>query len=176
MASRALALWRLEARLPSVQHAAKSGPGDGGSPRLRTLSVAGYLLMVAGLVGLIATRSLFSRSPVVIAVQSVAVCLMIWARISFGRRSFHAAGNPTEGGLVTWGPYHYIRHPIYTAVTLFVSAGAAGNPSWTAALLGALVWAGALARIFCEEILVTARYPEYREYAARTWRMIPFVF
>jgi hypothetical protein len=30
--------------------------------------------------------------------------------------------------------------------------------------------------MFCEEQLVTARYPEYREYALKTARMIPFVF
>jgi protein-S-isoprenylcysteine O-methyltransferase Ste14 len=31
-------------------------------------------------------------------------------------------------------------------------------------------------RIFCEEVLVTARYPEYRQYAATSRRMIPYVF
>jgi protein-S-isoprenylcysteine O-methyltransferase Ste14 len=36
--------------------------------------------------------------------------------------------------------------------------------------------AGSLVRIHGEEILVTARYPEYTQYQARTWRMIPFVY
>jgi protein-S-isoprenylcysteine O-methyltransferase Ste14 len=36
--------------------------------------------------------------------------------------------------------------------------------------------AGAVVRILCEEALVTARYPEYAQYKARTWRMIPFVY
>jgi protein-S-isoprenylcysteine O-methyltransferase Ste14 len=31
-------------------------------------------------------------------------------------------------------------------------------------------------RIFCEETLVAARYPEYAQYKATTWRMIPYVF
>ena len=39
-----------------------------------------------------------------------------------------------------------------------------------------LVLGGALLRIYCEELLVTVRYPEYRQYAATTWRMIPYVF
>ena len=30
--------------------------------------------------------------------------------------------------------------------------------------------------LFCEEALVSAQYPEYQEYAARTWRMVPYVF
>jgi len=39
-----------------------------------------------------------------------------------------------------------------------------------------MVLAGAVVRIWCEEKLVAARYPEYGQYAATTWRMIPYVF
>ena len=91
---------------------------------LKTLSVVGFLLMIAGMLGLLATRSLLSPAPVVIAVQLAAVGLMIWARTTFGMRSFHASADPTAGGLVTTGPYRFVRHPIYTAVCLFAFAGA----------------------------------------------------
>ena len=143
---------------------------------LKALSLVCYAAMVGGLLGLLATRSLLSPSPIVVALQLVAVLLMIWARVTFGRRSFHLAANPTGGGLVTTGPYRFIRHPIYTAVCLFTTAGAAAHLSWTTLLFCAVVWGGALARIFCEEHLLKFRYPEYRQYAARTSRMIPFVF
>ena len=140
---------------------------------LKVLSVLGYLAMVGGLVGLLVTRNLLSPAAWVLAPQAAAVALMIWARISFGRRSFHLAANPTAGGLVTTGPYRFIRHPIYTAVCLFVTAGVVTHVSWIALPLLALVGAGAIARIFCEERLLMARYPEYRQYAAATSRMIP---
>jgi protein-S-isoprenylcysteine O-methyltransferase Ste14 len=65
-------------------------------------------------------RKVFSGSPYVIAAQSAALLLFLWARVTFGRRSFHLMANPTEGGLVTTGPYRYIRHPIYTAMCLFI--------------------------------------------------------
>jgi protein-S-isoprenylcysteine O-methyltransferase Ste14 len=143
---------------------------------LKAISVLGYLAMMGGLVGLLLTRSLLSASPLVIIPQVAATALMIWARITFGRRSFHLAANPTAGGLVTTGPYRFIRHPIYTGVCLFVTAGAAAHLSWATVLLTGLVWSGAVGRMFCEEHLVVARYPEYRQYAATTSRMIPFVF
>jgi protein-S-isoprenylcysteine O-methyltransferase Ste14 len=78
--------------------------------------------------------------------------------------------------LVTTGPYRFIRHPIYTAVGLFITAGATAHLSWRTFLLCALVWGGAIVRMLCEERLVVKRYPEYRQYAATTSRMIPFVF
>jgi len=140
------------------------------------ISVLGYLLMAAGLLGLIEMHALFSSSPAVIAVQCLAVTLMLWARLTFGRRSFHAAANPTEGGLVTSGPYRYIRHPIYTAVVLFSLAGVLAHLSLPAAGFELAVFLGALTRMLLEERLLRAAYPEYADYAARTKRMLPWVF
>ncbi len=143
---------------------------------LNAISTLGLVAMVAGLIALLLTRRLFSPFPLVVAVQIGAVVLMAWARITFGRRSFHFAADPTQGGLVTTGPYRYIRHPIYTAVCLFVTAGAAAHLSLTTVLLLAVVWGGAIARMLCEEQLLVQKYPEYQQYAARTPRMLPFLF
>jgi protein-S-isoprenylcysteine O-methyltransferase Ste14 len=143
---------------------------------LKTLSIIGYTGMIVGLLGLLATRTLFSSSPLVISAQVLALLLFFWARFTFGRRSFHVVADPTEGGLVTGGPYRYIRHPIYAAFCLFTSAGVAAHWSWSAGLCGALVLGSAVLRIFCEESLVAARYPEYAQYSVTTWRMIPYVY
>jgi len=143
---------------------------------LKALSIIGYIGMVGGLVGLLAMQELFSSSPLVIFLQAVAVLLVLWARVTFGRRSYHVVADPTEGGLVTGGPYRFIRHPIYAAMSLFAWAGVAGHWSWNASLCGALVLASAVIRIRCEEALVAARYSEYAQYKTTTWRMIPYVY
>lgn len=142
----------------------------------KAFSAAGYLAMVGGLLGLVFSRNLFSASPFVLAPQALAVLLMLWARFTFGRRSFHAVANPTEGGLVTTGPYRFIRHPIYTAVCLFVLPAVIAHWSVVSVVCGILVLAAALLRIFLEEKMLIARYPEYRQYAARTPRMLPLIF
>ena len=132
--------------------------------------------MVGAVLGLVAANSLVARSPAGIAVQVAALALMAWARLTFGRRSFHAAANPTAGGLVTTGPYRFIRHPIYASACLFVWAGILSNWSVLAGLLGVVLFAGAYIRMLCEERLVVAAYPEYREYARTTRRIVPYVF
>src|SRR5436190_1512228 len=143
---------------------------------LKSLSIIGYIGMIGALLGLLATRTLFSSSPLVISVQVLALVLFLWARVTFGRRSYHVVADPTEGGLVTSGPYRYIRHPIYTAFCLFTLAGVAAHWSWSSGLGGGLILSSAVLRIFCEEALVGERYPEYAQYKARTWRMIPYVY
>ena len=142
----------------------------------RALSRVGYIAMGAGMTGLLFTGRIFSASPLAIVVQAVAVAIFVSARLAFGRRSFHVSADPTAGALIRSGPYRWIRHPIYTAVCLFAWAGIAANGSTGALLLGALLSAGAVLRIVCEERLLIARYPEYREYAGSTNRMVPFVF
>ena len=143
---------------------------------LNVISICAFLLMVAGALGLFCAHSLFSYSPFVIVPQATAVALMVWARITFGFRSFHAAANPTKGGLVTNGPYKFVRHPIYAAICLFTFAGALAHISLTAAFLLLLIFVGAFVRLLVEEHLLIKRYPEYRDYASRVKRLLPFVF
>jgi protein-S-isoprenylcysteine O-methyltransferase Ste14 len=140
------------------------------------LPVIGVVCMLGGLAGLVITPALFSTSAVGIIVQVLAVGLMLWARAAFGSRSFHAAAAPVAGGLVTAGPYGFIRHPIYTAICLFAWAGAL--PSGVPAALGfaALVTAGAIMRMIAEEHLLVQVYPEYTVYAEKTKRMVPGMF
>jgi len=143
---------------------------------LKAISLSSLALMVLAILGLFASDSLFSSSPAVIGVQCLAAALMIWARLTFGLRSFHPAANPTKGGLVTTGPYRFIRHPIYTAGCLFTWASIFSHLSLKALALGLLMILGALGRMLCEERLVAQKYPAYRDYARLTKRMIPYIF
>ena len=132
-------------------------------------------MLTIAVLSLLLRHSLFAGHPLGVAVQVLAGALMLAARLAFGARSFHAGANPTEGGLVTRGPYRFIRHPIYAAILLFVWAGALSHASIPSLAAAALASAGIAVRIAAEERLVVARYPEYAEYAARTKRVIPFI-
>jgi protein-S-isoprenylcysteine O-methyltransferase Ste14 len=140
------------------------------------LSIVGFIMMGGGLVGLALGRAIVSAAPLVIACQVLAVGLMIWARAKFGRRSFHATAIPTEGVLVTNGPYRFIRHPIYASVCLFAWASSLGHPSVLSIAMAMLISVGAGIRISTEESMLLERYADYAAYAARTKRVVPFVF
>ena len=131
--------------------------------------------MVAGLAWMMARGEVIGRSIPAIAVQMAAVALMIAARITFGSRSFHAAANPTAGGLVTTGPYAWLRHPIYAAILYFVWSTALDHHRWQSLTAAAIVTAGAIVRMLAEETLLVQRYPEYAAYRSRTARVIPFL-
>ena len=133
-------------------------------------------MKIGALLGSIALGYALSSAVAVIGLQVCAVALMLWARLTFGMRSFHAGAEPTSGGLVTNGPYAYIRHPIYTAICLFMWPPAIAHSTWASVGLTAVLTAGAVLRMLGEESLLAVQYPEYAAYAARTKRMIPFVY
>jgi protein-S-isoprenylcysteine O-methyltransferase Ste14 len=91
-------------------------------------SLIALIVAIAGLYILIRNHLLLSWHPLTIAIQVFAVALMIWARITFGIRSFHGTANTTEGKLVTNGPYKYWRHPIYASIIYFIWASVIAYP------------------------------------------------
>jgi protein-S-isoprenylcysteine O-methyltransferase Ste14 len=81
---------------------------------------------------------------------------------------------PTDrGALTTGGLYRFVRHPIYSgalAIVLGVGLRSGNRASVPVALL-AIVFFDAKAR--WEERLLSERYVDYADYAARTPRFVP---
>ena len=140
---------------------------------MRTLSLLGLFLATIGMVGLLLAHALFATGWLGLAVQVAAALLMAWARFTFGRRSFHATAEPTAGGLVTSGPYRYVRHPIYAAILYFAWAGALSHPGLLPLALASAATVGLVLRMRAEETLLIERYPDYGSYGGRTWRVFP---
>jgi protein-S-isoprenylcysteine O-methyltransferase Ste14 len=139
------------------------------------LSIAATVILIAAMICLYWLDALFSTAPPVIAVQIMAMLLMAWARLTFGRRSFYFAAAPTSQKLITHGAYKLIRHPIYAAIWLFSWAGVAAHLSVISGILAVVVLASLTVRILCEESCLRREFADYPAYTKRTARLIPFI-
>ncbi len=144
------------------------------SPRIRSL--LGTITLVAAIGILCLRNEAFGTNPLTIGMQVGAFVLMVWARLVFGMRSFNATAGPTEGGLITRGPYGLVRNPIYAAVLLFLAGSLAAYPDFLHAGLFVLGIVAVFVRILAEEGELRARYgAEYEAYTRRVRRLVPWV-
>jgi len=100
----------------------------------------------------------------------------IWARIHIGRNWGTPMTQKDDPELVTSGPYHLVRHPIYSGI-LVAGVGTAVALSWL--WLTAVVLAGVyfLYSATVEERYMAAQFPDkYPAYKRSTKMLVPFIF
>jgi protein-S-isoprenylcysteine O-methyltransferase Ste14 len=135
-----------------------------------------YALLVVPLTFLVVTKRMFSPAPLAVAFLVAGLALVVWARLAFGWRSLHAGSDATKGGLVTSGPYRWVRHPIYAGVMLALAGVVIGHHDASTIVAVAIIVAALGVRIAAEERSVVRMYPEYASYARRTKRLVPWLF
>jgi protein-S-isoprenylcysteine O-methyltransferase Ste14 len=136
--------------------------------------VAGFL----GAFGLLGLNLLPSRTDAALAWTAAALALLAhaWmiAALAWLGRSFSIL--PEARRLVTTGPYALVRHPLYLAETLAALALVLVHWSAVAALAGVAWFAVQVARMFAEERVLEAAFPEYGDYRRRVRRLLPGVW
>ena len=106
------------------------------------------------------------------------IALRWWAIIHLGRFFTVNVAIASDHRVVDDGPYRLIRHPSYTGALLSFLGYGLSTGNWLACLLlVAPVTAAFLRRMTIEEqALVKALGEPYRAYAARTKRLLPFLY
>ena len=100
----------------------------------------------------------------------------IWARVHLGRNWGTPMSQKDDPELVTSGPYHLVRHPIYSGL-LVAGIGTAVALSWLwliAVILGGIYFVYSAT---VEERNMAEQFPEaYPAYRRSTKMLVPFVF
>jgi protein-S-isoprenylcysteine O-methyltransferase Ste14 len=100
----------------------------------------------------------------------------IWARLHIGRNWGTPMTQKDEPELVTSGPYHVVRHPIYSGI-LVAGVGTAVALSWRWLTAVALAGVYFLYSATVEERYMTEQFPDsYPAYKRSTKMLVPFVF
>jgi protein-S-isoprenylcysteine O-methyltransferase Ste14 len=153
-------------------------------PRDRTDSLIPLALLLAVPVSVIdRLYGPASRLPSVISFISLLACaaaivLGLSARFTLGEAYRPRVTAQPGIQLVRWGPYKWVRHPMYSAALIW----SVGWPLIISSLIGAavtlIILVPALARrIQSEEADLRREFgQEYLSYCFQTWRIIPFIY
>ncbi len=100
----------------------------------------------------------------------------IWARVHIGRNWGTPMSLKDDPELVTSGPYHLVRHPIYSGI-LIAGVGTAVALSWLWLIAVGLAGAYFVYSATVEERNMAREFPEaYPAYRRSTKMLVPFVF
>lgn len=99
--------------------------------------------------------------------------LIYWVFHSLGRNVSETTLTKSDQTLVTSGPYHWVRHPLYSAsLAIFFLLGLVAA-NWLLAGLVAIAAFGIRFVVAEEEAKLRAEFPEYEQYMTRTGRFVP---
>ena len=79
--------------------------------------------------------------------------------------------------VISTGPYHYVRHPLYASALLFFLGTPLLLGSWYGLLFAPVLIAGMAVRAILEERMLREELPGYDAYMAQVkYRLIPYVW
>jgi len=152
-----------------------------------TIKAAWALILGSCVTGFFLARHIIvlnwpAHSPVIICVAVLflvgGVALRIWAIRHLGRLFTVDVGIQQGHEVIQDGPYRFVRHPSYSGSLLALVGVGCLTFNWLGLILIATctLWAYAL-RIQVEEKALFAEFGrKYADYAARTKRLIPWVY
>jgi len=143
---------------------------------IKYISKFALLVLVISIIIMLVTGNFLSESPFIIIGQLLSVGFSIWARRSFPKERFSIHAEPSNGFLLTKGPYKYVRHPMYTSALFLIWISIAGHLSILTVTIGVIVTTVILIRIINEEQLLSLRFHDYKEYRLKTKTIIPFLY
>jgi protein-S-isoprenylcysteine O-methyltransferase Ste14 len=135
-----------------------------------------FAACAAALVAAAALRSpdASASTTALLAGDALAVVSCIWLLASVLALGRCFGILPEARGLVTRGPYRFVRHPVYLGELAACCGLVLGAPTaWNLTAAGVMLVAQ-LVRMRLEESALEGAFPEYGAYAARTPRILPW--
>ena len=118
-----------------------------------------------------------AANPILFIVFIIAMLLGLFAFYNMGSKNYSPFPHPRAGAkLVQLGIYKYIRHPMYTSVMLIGLVLFLTSPTFLGFVTLTLLIGVLYIKANMEEELLTKMHSQYKDYAAKTKKFIPFVF
>ncbi len=113
----------------------------------------------------------------VIVFVILGVALGLWAIQTMRLGNFNISPLPKPGGImIARGPYHFIRHPMYTAILLVCWPMVLGHFSWWRLGFVVALTLVLVIKLHLEESYLKKTFVAYQEYSLTSKKLIPFVW
>jgi protein-S-isoprenylcysteine O-methyltransferase len=113
-----------------------------------------------------------------VAVMVGGLAVRLWSQAVLGRYYTSTLRQAADQPVLASGPYRLLRHPGYAGMLLAWLGAGLATANWAVALALALLMVVAYSyRIAAEEAMLLGAFGDrYRQYMARTWRLVPYIY
>ena len=106
-----------------------------------------------------------------------AILVVLWAIVTMQKSKLRILPEPSaDATLITNGPYHLIRHPMYTAILLGCAGLLISKFSWIRLVMAVTLAMVLIVKLIWEERMLSQKFDGYKEYMKHTKRLLPFIF
>jgi len=138
---------------------------------------AQFTLIVAFAAAVFFDPSLLMQPPAALAWAGLAICLVglaiiAWALRTMGKVMQVSPEPKAEGHLITGGVYRWLRHPMYTGMTLIVIGLSMRRPTTWTVVAGVALVVMLHFKARYEERMLAARYADYDAYRKGTFGIL----
>jgi protein-S-isoprenylcysteine O-methyltransferase Ste14 len=110
------------------------------------------------------------------AVTLAGLLFAIWARVTIGSNWSRSVTIKQNHELITTGPYHFVRHPIYTGLLTAFAGSAFATTEVRGILAFLLVFLSLGYKLRLEERFMRSQFGEtYIDYSRRTAALVPWL-
>ena len=103
--------------------------------------------------------------------------LVFWAIATMQKSKLRILPQPSASAtLITDGPYHFIRHPMYTSVLLGTTGLLINHFNWMRLGFFIALAAVLIIKLTWEEKMLLQKFGPYKNYMANTSKLFPFIF
>lgn len=137
-----------------------------------------FVLIQFTCLGMIAiTGPLFPSTPALLVIELLGIGLGVWAILTMRIGNFNITPDPLNNSrLVTSGPYHLIRHPMYQAILLTTLPLIVYSFSPIRLTIWLILFIDLLLKMNYEERLLAIKLVGYDSYIERSYRLIPYIY
>jgi protein-S-isoprenylcysteine O-methyltransferase Ste14 len=167
--------WEIAARNATAAKKSESKTSRGLHILLANLALALEIAPIHGLGRFVATS--LPISVVGFTVETLGLCMTIWARRHLGGNWSGEISIKVEHQLIRSGPYKRLRHPIYTGLLAMYIGTAIVTGTWLAIAGLAVALFAYWRKISLEETNLHGAFgAEYDSYRRQTWAVVPGIF
>lgn len=148
-------------------------------PLLFLLLIVSLFVAISTWLAVVPVEKSYAILAVTLIMATASAGLFRWAILSIRKRNLGLAfSGIVPGEVVQHGPYRYVRHPLYTAYSIFWTSCALVSGSVFAAVGAVLIIGMYLFAARSEErdLLSSDLAPTYSDYRKRTGLMLPKLF